>query len=365
MTPSNPSCATRTRELSKRVRRSSAASAVSSSQRMKESDCQTWSHRLMDGTRMMNHGNVQNRFWRVLMSGGAADNNGTAKRVTNAHLTGLRRRSWYGQYVLASCDGIGRARSLADRVLGFRELKSMHEASACHRAAGTPRRIAFLDRRNCSLRMYGQGGGKVTKGRTVTGLGWQEVIRLRMAEAQPTHPDDKKHLLFKSGEVKWCWKCGARVERDSAPRLLLKTACSGTLRTKEYERAVKGSIRRALCSKGIRHPPLMKNGTTDIRTTATCFSVCASCLVVSTPRARTAFRVKEDDKNKNQHQHTNTPTHQHTNTPTHQHTNTQTHKHTNTQTHTHKQTNTHTHTHRSHFGSSAWLCKSWLCKSWL
>ena len=29
-----------------------------------------------------------------------------------------------------------------------------------------------------------------------------------------------------------------RVERDSAPRLLLKTACSGAPRTKEYERAL-------------------------------------------------------------------------------------------------------------------------------
>ena len=48
------------------------------------------------------------------------------------------------------------------------------------------------------------------------------VIRLCMAEAQPTNPDDKKHLLLKTGEIKWCWKCGARVERDSAPRLMLK-----------------------------------------------------------------------------------------------------------------------------------------------
>ena len=73
------------------------------------------------------------------------------------------------------------------------------------------------------------------------------VTRLRMAEAQPTNPDDKKHLLLKSGEVKWCWKCGARVERDSAPRLLLKTACSGAPRTKEYERAL------SLLGKG-QHP---------------------------------------------------------------------------------------------------------------
>ena len=45
--------------------------------------------------------------------------------------------------------------------------------------------------------------------------GQQAVIRLRMTEAQPTNPDDKKHLLLKAGEIKWCWKCGARVERDT------------------------------------------------------------------------------------------------------------------------------------------------------
>ena len=37
----------------------------------------------------------------------------------------------------------------------------------------------------------------------------QAVIGLRMAEAQPTNPDDKKHMLLKSGEVKWCWKCSS------------------------------------------------------------------------------------------------------------------------------------------------------------
>ena len=38
----------------------------------------------------------------------------------------------------------------------------------------------------------------------------QTVMRLRMAEAQPTNPDDKKHLLLRSGEVKWCWRCARR-----------------------------------------------------------------------------------------------------------------------------------------------------------
>ena len=68
MTPSNPSCATRTRELSKRVVQSPATLAVLSSERKEEIDGQTWLHRLRDGTRKMNDGNVQHVFWRVLMS---------------------------------------------------------------------------------------------------------------------------------------------------------------------------------------------------------------------------------------------------------------------------------------------------------
>ena len=65
MTPAKPSCATRTRELSKRVRQSSAILAVSSSERKEENDGRTWSRRLKDGTRKMKCGNVRNRFWRV------------------------------------------------------------------------------------------------------------------------------------------------------------------------------------------------------------------------------------------------------------------------------------------------------------
>ena len=110
----------------------------------------------------------------------------------------------------------------------------------------------------------------------------QAVIRLRTAEAQATNPDDKKHLLLKTGEIKWCWKCGARVERDSAPRLLLKTACSGAPRTKEYERAL-SLLGKGQHPKGFRHPSLTKSGISGIRTTAACFSVCASCPVPEPP----------------------------------------------------------------------------------
>ena len=66
----------------------------------------------------------------------------------------------------------------------------------------------------------------------------QAVDRLRSAEAQRADPVEKKHRLPKTGEVKRCWRCGAHAERNSAPRVLLKTACSGAPRTKEYERAL-------------------------------------------------------------------------------------------------------------------------------
>ena len=158
--------------------------------------------------------------------------------------------SWLRLAALCGAAGVEREqpssqRSLANRVSGIRGLKSMHEAFACCRVAGTQRRTAFLDHRNCSRCKRGPGGGNAIKGTAVTGLGRcrecrgrsskrcvlslakrlgpsssqqadagrrdgprgaelrQTVTRLRMAEAQPTNPDDKKHMLLKSGEVKW------------------------------------------------------------------------------------------------------------------------------------------------------------------
>ena len=64
----------------------------------------------------------------------------------------------------------------------------MHEAFACYRVAGIPRKIAFLDRRSCSQLKHGQGGGKATKGDNCDRAGLAELrqtlIRIRMAEAQ-------------------------------------------------------------------------------------------------------------------------------------------------------------------------------------
>ena len=101
----------------------------------------------------------------------------------------------------------------------------MREAFACCRAAGTPKKTVFLDQRSCLPR---RGGDKPTKRDNCDKAGRTElrqaVDRIRAAEVQPSVLTDKKHLLLKTGEIKWCWRCGARTEGSSAPRVLLKTA---------------------------------------------------------------------------------------------------------------------------------------------
>ena len=95
------------------------------------------------------------------------------------------------------------------------------KALACYRAAGIQRKIAFGSPKLFTMQAWARWR-RSYQGNHCDRAGLVElrqmVIRLCMAEAQPTNPDDKKHLLLKSGEVKWCWRCGARVERNSAPR---------------------------------------------------------------------------------------------------------------------------------------------------
>ena len=158
-----------------------------------------WSRRLRDGTRRTSDGNVHNRFRRVFMQRGAGDGNDTARRVASTQAMLQRRQHWLGQNVCgirqrhwentrgpsviswlrraASCGAAGvereqpsSQRSLASRVWGIRELKNMREA--CCRAAGIPRKTVFLDDRSWSQNKHGHGGGKATKGTTVTGLFW-------------------------------------------------------------------------------------------------------------------------------------------------------------------------------------------------
>ena len=109
--------------------------------------------------------------------------------------------------------------------------------------------------------------------------------------------------------------------------------------------SVKGNIRRALCLWGFRHPSLTMSGISGIRTTAICFSVCASCLVLEPPscHSRRTHRVtcqrrqqkqkdKQTDRQTNKHTHTQTNTHTHTHTQTSKQATKYTHKQTNTPT---------------------------------
>ena len=174
-----------------------------------------------DGTRKMNDGNVQHRFWRVLMSWGAAGDNGSAKRVTNAHLVGLRSRNWCGQNVLGIlrrhwestrghsvtslaqtgsfvwCCRCGArsakfAKKLGEPCVGHPRSEEYARSIRLLSSGWHPKENRFLDHRSCLRCKHGPGGDNATKETTAIGLGLAElsqaVIRLRVAEAQPTNP---------------------------------------------------------------------------------------------------------------------------------------------------------------------------------
>ena len=159
-----------------------------------------------------------------------------AQRTTMALRSVWQTRIWWGCEGEAGTDrlcGTPQVRTESSQVREeicrtIRELKSMHEAFACfrpkeNRFLGSPK--LFTAQAWAMWRQSYQVDNCDRAGLAELG---QTVMRLRMAEAQPTNPDDKKHLLPRSGEVTWCWRCGARVERNSAPRLLLKTASRQT-----------------------------------------------------------------------------------------------------------------------------------------
>ena len=191
-----------------------------------------WSRRLKDGMETCTI-----RFWRVLevlrrsgrqwhcevcdkrASGGAAKVKLVRTECVGHLATAVGEStrdhsvtSWLRLAALCGAAGKEREqpssqRNLANRVSGIQGLMSVHEPFACCRVVGIPRRIASLDHRSCSRCKRGPGGGKDAKGDNCDRAGLAEprqaVTRLRTADAQPTNPDDKKHLLLKSGEVKW------------------------------------------------------------------------------------------------------------------------------------------------------------------
>ena len=175
----------------------------------------------------------------------------------------------------------------------------------------------------------------------------------------PTNPDDKKHLLLKTGEIKWCWKCGARVEQDSAPRLLLKTACCGAPRTKEYERALPllGKGQHPKSSVFVGHPSRISDASGPVASgprqlvflSARVVQFSSLPRVYSTRTHRvTCQRRRQKQKHKQTHKRTHKRTQTHTNAHkhTHTHTNTQTRTRPHKNTNTHKQTNRHINKHK-------------------
>ena len=87
----------------------------------------------------------------------------------------------------------------------------------------------------------------------------QTVTGLRMAEAKPTNPDDKKHLLLRSGEVKWCWRCGARVERNSRAktvaenRVQWRSSCQGVRESTLLARQRATPEELCVCKASVTH----------------------------------------------------------------------------------------------------------------
>ena len=161
MAPFNPSCATRTKEPSKRVRQSSATLAVSSSERKEENDDvvappQGWDEkheRCKRAVPILARPHVLRRSGRQWQC-----------EVCDKRASGAASCDDIGEHARPQCHLLAQsfvwccrcgARNLASRVFGIRGLKSTHEASVCCRVAGTPRRIAFLDHPNCSQSKHG------------------------------------------------------------------------------------------------------------------------------------------------------------------------------------------------------------------
>ena len=195
MTPSNPFCATRTRELSKRVRQSSALLAVSSSER-KESDGQMLSRRLKDekderwkrAKPIVARPHVlrrSGRQWHCEVcdkraTGGAAKAKLVRTECVGHPATALGEHARPQCHLLAQTGSFVWCCRCGARAAKFAKKLSepcvkhprSQEYARCCRVAGTPRRIAFLEHRNCSRCRRGPGGGKATKVTPVTGLGW-------------------------------------------------------------------------------------------------------------------------------------------------------------------------------------------------
>ena len=156
--------------------------------------------------------------------------------------------------------------------------KVVHRASMDEVAAKLPRR-----------QLRGSGAGRAQAS------SWNRSRRT---------PLTKKHLLLKTGEVKWCWRCGnGTVGKD---RTQWRSSCVFLARQRAASHQLCGY--RATD----QHPSLMMSGTSGMRVTAVCFSVSASCRGLDCFSCvyfvRTLVRHVLKQKAHATHNHTNTQT---------------------------------------------------------
>ena len=274
MTPSNLSCTTRARQLSNQAEPSSATLLRAKRRSTMATRCRTTPGMGREG--------------RVLTGCSAVEGNGAARRVASTQAMVQRGQNWHAQ---SAGNDAGESRqgpqcNLLTQTGSFvwccrcgaraaKFVKKIGEPCVRHprsqeyaRSIRLPssgwhpkeHRFSWIAEAVHSASME-EVAVKLPRGQLrQSSKRKQAVDRLLSGEAQPTDPADKKHLLLKTGEVKWCWRRGARAEMNSAPRVLLETACKGALRTEECERAL------TLLGKG-QHP---KNSVSTGRPTPIC-----------------------------------------------------------------------------------------------
>ena len=170
--------------------------------------------------------------------------------VTNVHRVGLRGRNWYGQNVLGilrtalgqharpqchllaqtssivwCCRSGARAAKFAKKLgepcVGHPRSQEYARSIRLLSSGWHPKENRFLGSPKLFTAQAWVRWRQSYQGDNCNRAGLAElrqaVIRLRMAEAQPTNPDDKKHLFLKSGEVKWRWRMWS-ARRTGTPR---------------------------------------------------------------------------------------------------------------------------------------------------
>ena len=151
--------------------------------------------------------------------------NGSAKYVTNVHLVGLQNQNWHAQNVL----GILRqhwgstqgqlcvvlqvwsetakfTKKLGEPCVGHSRSQEYARSIRLLSSGWHPKESRYLGSPKLFTKQAWVRWQQSYQGDNCDRAGSSElrqaVIRLRTADAQPTNPDDKKHLLLKTGEIK-------------------------------------------------------------------------------------------------------------------------------------------------------------------